>query len=69
MSGFELSFRNRIPDYDDQYRKRWFDEEKGDGPGPATINLLRPPMARDSEVALPVARRTICSAVLIRPER
>ncbi len=43
MSSFERSFRKRIPDYDDQYRKRWFDEEEGDGP--ATINLLRPLVA------------------------
>ncbi len=42
ISRFERSFRNRIPDYDDQFRARWFDQE--DGGGPATINLLRPPM-------------------------
>ncbi len=42
MSRFERSFRSRIPDYDDQYRNTHYDR-KGGG-GPATINLLRPPL-------------------------
>ena len=42
MSRFERSFRNRIPDYDDRFRDRWFGAEEGGGP--VTIDLLRPPL-------------------------
>ncbi len=55
MSRFEQSFRSRIPGYDDQFRERWLDQEEGGGP--ATINLLRPPMdwARAHEFGLPIS--------------
>src|SRR5258708_9539702 len=45
MRRFERSFRKRIPDYDDQFRQMHFDREEGGGP--ATINLLRPPVDGD----------------------
>ena len=40
MSGFERSFRNRIPDYDDQFRKHCLEDTGWSGP--TAVDLLRP---------------------------